>query len=73
VATDNIKVNLQGDKTVNLSSFLSSGLIEINNRSPLGNNQYIQACNYSYSPNQNTTDISLTWVFNTPAVKTYSL
>ena len=68
-----MKVNLQGDKTVNLSLFLSSGLVEINNRIPSGNNLYIQGCNYSYLPNQNTTDISLLWVFNTPAVKTYSL
>lgn len=73
VGADTLRVNMQGDKTVGLATFLASGLNEINSRIPAGNNLYIDSCTYSYQPNANTVDLSLTWLYNMPAVKTINV
>lgn len=69
-STSTTSVALEGDKTVTLSNFLSQAVIEINSRIPLGNDRFIGDCSYSFDPNQNSTTVNLTWIYNLPAVKT---
>lgn len=61
-----VTVELEGDKTQTLSSFLTTAVTQINLNAPVGNDRYVGSTNYSYDPTQNTTRVTLTWVYNTP-------
>lgn len=70
VGDTNISVTLQGDKTVNISSFLSAALAEVNSRIPVGNDKYVGGVEYSYAPNDNELRASVIWRYNKTAIPT---
>ena len=59
-----VSVALEGDKTVGLSDFLAAAVIQINLNVPVGTDRYIGGANYSYSPNENASNVGLTWVYH---------
>lgn len=59
-----ITVNMEGDKSVGLSSFLSAAVTEINSRAPIGSDRYVGDANYTYNPNENTANVRLSWLYN---------
>lgn len=63
-------VALEGDKTVGLTQFLAAAVAQINSRIPIGNDRFIGDCSYSFAPNDNTSNVNLTWIYNKGAVKT---
>lgn len=65
-----VTVELEGDKTQTLSSFLSVAVTQINLNAPFGTDRYIGATSYTYDPTQNTTRVSLTWVYTNSTVPT---
>lgn len=65
-----VSVQLEGDKTVGLNQFLSAAVSEINANQPAGNNVYIGDASYSYDINQNSANVSLTWMYNSSASQT---
>lgn len=73
IGSDLLKISMEGDKTVDLPTFLATGLSIINSRLPVGNDRYVGECSYSYQLNSNLVDISLTWLFNTAASQIISL
>lgn len=59
-----VTVDLEGDKSVGLSDFLSAAVTQINSNAPVGNDRYIGGASYSYSPNDNNASVQLTWLYN---------
>lgn len=64
VGVSTVNVNMQGDKTVSLSDFLTMATSSINSNVPVGNNIYIGDASYSYSKDDGNVDASLSWVYN---------
>jgi hypothetical protein len=73
LGSQTVAVDMEGDKTVALSTFLSSAVTEINANKPVGIEVWIGGSSYSYSPNQNGVSAQLTWVFNRSASKSIAL
>lgn len=57
-------VDMEGDKTVGLSSYLAVAVAAINVRIPAGTNRYVGGCSYSFSPNEGKTSVQLVWRYN---------
>jgi len=65
-----VSVQLEGDKTINLSGFLPVAVTQYNLLAPTGNDRYIGSSSYTYDPNANTFNGKLAWIYNKPAVIT---
>lgn len=70
VAQRDIRIAMQGDKTVSFNDFMSRALTEINSKIPVESNKYIQNVDYSYSPNENSLNANITWLYNKTALRT---
>lgn len=68
-----VTVAMEGDKTVTLSTFLSSAVTSINANKPAGLNVWVGDADYAYTPNQNGVIARLTWLYNKSVIKTVSL
>lgn len=64
-----VSVELEGDKTVGLSSMLPVAVAQINLNAPVGSDRYIGGTSYSYSPNDNSASVTLTWLYSNGATK----
>lgn len=64
VGISTVNVNMQGDKTVALSNFLTLATSSINSRIPVGNDIYIGGASYSYNKDEGTLESNLAWVYN---------
>ena len=64
VGAQTISVGMEGDKTVTLPVFLTTAMSEINANQPVGQDVHIGDASYTYDVNQNTANVSLTWVYN---------
>lgn len=62
-----ISVALEGDKTVGLFDFLPVAVTQINANIPAGNDKYVGGASYAYSPNDNTANASVTWIYHADA------
>ncbi len=65
-----VSVEMEGDKTVALSGYLTAAITEINSRIPTGNDRYIGGVNYSFAPNEGAAAVHLTWRLNQSGVQT---
>jgi hypothetical protein len=59
-----ISLNMKGDRSATLQTFLSSAQTILTSKVPSGINIYIGDCNYNYSPNENILNVSLEWKYN---------
>lgn len=59
-----VSVAVEGDKTVSLSTFLSSAMSTINSNQPAGTDVRVGNASYTYDVNQNAANVSLTWLYN---------
>ncbi len=66
----NLTVNMEGDATTTLAGFLAVAVAEFNLRAPTGNDRYIGAASYDYSPNDNAASVQLGWLYNRSADQT---
>ncbi len=64
-----VTVELEGDKTQGLSSFLPVAVAQITLNAPVGSDRYVGSTSYSYSPNENTATVNLTWLYSDGASK----
>jgi len=65
-----VSVQVEGDKTVGLSTFLASAMSTINSNQPAGNDIYVGNASYTYDINQNAANVQLTWLYNRAAQPT---
>lgn len=65
-----ITVNMECDKITTLQSLLAVAVAAINLNAPVGNDRYVGGCSYSYSPNEGSANVNLTWLYNRSTTQT---
>lgn len=62
-----ISVRLLGRRNAGLSTYIAKAKAVVGSHLPAGEDVYIDACSYSFSPTENVFDLSLEWVYIGPA------
>lgn len=68
-----ITLNLQGERGVALSTYLDNAKTQVNNNIPLETDPFVLDASYSFNPNENNTQLNLTWNYNKLVGRTISV